>query len=295
MKKKNKYLVSDKLLHKCVLVAMFWTIPMTALAWDQRCDGGECNIYGYASIDTEDDLTLYMLEARESGKITVTAIYPREYHERWYTTNPTTYIKMNGTEYVPVASFFTDDSTGILTVDGGKGFILAPQNESQLVNRGDANEIVELFKTGAQATIDAGSMMVGPQKVSISLLGFTSAFSGLSPSEKVEADDQLDPYRVLKSSLAGNHLSVSVADLQEIQNPDGEGFFVYSASTQFSGTERLLVWFAKGGEVVALNGATNGITPDLPYPRDTALSFWEGTGLSRSNATSKGLSIVFDK
>jgi len=92
---------------------------------------------------------------------------------------------------------------------------------------------------------------------------------------------------VLKPLLGRNCFGVSDRDLRVKKNPYGSGAFVYAPNRY--------LWFVKSNIALKLNGAANRLTPSSPFPNDASLDFWEGTGLSESNATSRGLKLVFSR
>ena len=69
--------------------------------------------------------------------------------------------------------------------------------------------------------------------------------------------------------------------------------FVYVPEVEIAGYKRWFYWFVKGNIVVVLNGATNGLTPKLPYPRDTSYTLWHNTGLSVRDVTERGRELIF--
>jgi len=94
------------------------------------------------------------------------------------------------------------------------------------------------------------------------------------------------------SALANNKLGVAASDLRAKPNPKGKGTFVYVQQTWFFGVERKLVWLVLDGKAFAINGASKGVTPSLPFPREAPTAKWKETGLDPLAAT-EALRIVF--
>jgi len=272
------------------------------LAWERGCPSGQCRIYQYEDlrVSGSSEPVRMFLEVTSSGDVIITALNTRAYHSRFFTTKPPTYAHLDGKDYVPVRTFFSDHgSPGHLVVDGNQVAVLPIRNESQLRARAsDSARIVKSFISGTSATIEFASLLYGKQVVTLSLLGFTRSYDSLdtsgSSTHSVTAEP-VDPVSVLTPLLAGNRFSVGPSDLASKKNPRGSGAFVYAPRTRYFGTERLFVWFVKGDVAVKLNGATHNLTPSLPFPRNVALGFWEGTGLSASTATAEGLKVAFGR
>jgi hypothetical protein len=93
-------------------------------------------------------------------------------------------------------------------------------------------------------------------------------------------------------ALDGNKLAVRAADLRTKPNGRGQGTFVYHPTTRFSGVERYLVWLVIDKRAYALNGATKGVTPTLPWPREADDTTWGRTGLNKFSAT-EATDLVF--
>jgi hypothetical protein len=105
-------------------------------------------------------------------------------------------------------------------------------------------------------------------------------------------DDQNGATRTVAASLETNKLGIQTSDLQSMDNPEGEGKFVYVSQTRFSGVERYILWLVIEGKAYPLNGATKNVIPSLPWPRDVSEEVWNKTGLNRYSAT-EAIDIVF--
>lgn len=87
-------------------------------------------------------------------------------------------------------------------------------------------------------------------------------------------------------------LNIKSEDLEAIDNPKGEGVFVYVPKTDFYGVERFFLWLYIENNAYAINGATKDLTPDLSFPRDAKSETWDKTGLNKYSAT-EAIDIVF--
>lgn len=87
-------------------------------------------------------------------------------------------------------------------------------------------------------------------------------------------------------------LNIEKDDLSFMENPIGEGTFVYVPQTDFYGVERLFLWMVIDNEAYAINGATKDLTPNLGFPRDANEEIWKKTGLNKYDA-SEAVGIVF--
>lgn len=130
------------------------------------------------------------------------------------------------------------------------------------------------------------------------LLAFVILSGCVETTEPDEQGRTVAPYSVqdrardlVASSLSG-HLGIRATDLASMDYPRGDGVFVYSPETRYSGTERLIVWVVVGNVAYPINGVTKGITPDLPWPRDALESTWSNTNLN-AYSVSDVLEIVF--
>ena len=123
--------------------------------------------------------------------------------------------------------------------------------------------------------------------------GFPSRFCFDLPTDMPEPPDEgSDAIQTVDASLGSNELDIVGADLLSVENPNGDGTFVYVEQTRFSGVERFIIWLVLDGTAYPLNGATKFVLPALPWPREAEPSVWERTGLSPYQATD-ALEIVF--
>lgn len=276
------------------------SIENQASVWSKYYASGMCRIYTFIDVKQtgESEPVRMFLEVTESSNIFLTALNTRGYHERFYSTNPPTYISLNHKDYVPVRFFFNENFPGVLSVDGKQVSYFTIQNSQIKANPKDFDEIVKSLKCGKSATIEYSSFLRGKgQKVSFSLVDFATTFDSIPPSAAVSQKviGQVNPIFILKPLLVGNRFNVSDLDLRVKNNPYGDGVFVYVPKTRYFdfGVKRLFLWFVKNNKALKLNGATHHLTPSLSFPQSASLHFWDGTGLNEENITSHGLKIGF--
>ncbi len=97
---------------------------------------------------------------------------------------------------------------------------------------------------------------------------------------------------IVIQSIAPNQLKVGGREFLTMNNPKGDGVFVYDPRTNFDGVERKLIWIVLIDKAYPLNGASKKITPSLIWPRDADPEIWEKTGLSPYSAT-EAIQIIF--
>lgn len=93
-------------------------------------------------------------------------------------------------------------------------------------------------------------------------------------------------------ALIPNELNVGGREFKTLDNPKGEGVFVYDPRTSFSGVKRNLIWIVIDDEAYPLNGASKNLTPDLKWPREADPDIWKKTSLDPYVAT-EAINIVF--
>lgn len=128
--------------------------------------------------------------------------------------------------------------------------------------------------------------------------GADSARTNVESSATETRSDDVHPAQQTVASHLGveaEQMGFSADYLQTMTNPTGEGIFVYSTQTRFSGVLRTPVWFQYQGTVYALNGPAHTLTEGQlpwPYPRTGEQSEWEASGLLPS-PTSSAVGIVY--
>jgi len=121
-----------------------------------------------------------------------------------------------------------------------------------------------------------------------------SANTQLNQNKNIEQDFQ-EAINIVSPKLTGlPDLDINLNDLQVMENPLGEGIFVYVPQTDFYGLERFFLWLVIDNNAYALNGATKDLTPLLSFPRDANEIVWAKTGLDKYIA-SEAIEIVFNK
>ena len=129
-------------------------------------------------------------------------------------------------------------------------------------------------------------------------VGFGLLLVAVSPSvaqeRENESDVSSDAIKAVASALEPNSLGVVEDDLRHVQNPRGDGVFVYVSQTRYSGVERYIIWLFVEKRAYPLNGATKALTPTLPWPREAPQELWKKTGLSPYVAT-EAIEIVFKR
>lgn len=111
------------------------------------------------------------------------------------------------------------------------------------------------------------------------------------PSPTIQAVNQ-EAISVISSEIVATELDVDTSRLETIQNPKGEGVFVYYPETSFSEVERYLIWIVINNQGFALNSPSKETTPNLPFPREADNQLWERTNLDKYQAT-EAIELVF--
>ena len=99
---------------------------------------------------------------------------------------------------------------------------------------------------------------------------------------------------IVIQSVEPNKLKVGGREFKTMNNPKGEGVFVYDPRTKFNGVKRYLIWMVISDEAYPLNGPSKMITPSLKWPREADSEVWKSTGLS-PYSTTEAIDIVFGK
>lgn len=82
-----------------------------------------------------------------------------------------------------------------------------------------------------------------------------------------EAKPWVDPYSIIdqKLRIKTNDYGITKDDVIAYENSRGEGWFFFIPQTRLSGAERKFIWYMLDGNIYKLNGATDHLTPDIPY------------------------------
>jgi len=86
----------------------------------------------------------------------------------------------------------------------------------------------------------------------------------------------------ISSELEYNQTEIKLnpGDFKYLENPIGEGIFIYEPETRFFGVERFFIWVYLDNNIYVVNGATRGVTPNFPVARDVPYEVWKLTKLS---------------
>ena len=91
----------------------------------------------------------------------------------------------------------------------------------------------------------------------------------------------------ISSELEYNHTEIKLnpEDFKYLENPVGEGIFIYEPETRFFGVERFFIWVYLNNNIYVVNGATRGVTPNILVARDVPSEEWDSTNISPYSAT----------
>jgi hypothetical protein len=91
----------------------------------------------------------------------------------------------------------------------------------------------------------------------------------------------------ISSELAYNQTEIELnpKHFKYLENPVGEGIFIYEPETRFFGVERFFIWIYLNDNLYVLNGATRNVTPNIPVARDVPSEIWGLTNISPYSAT----------
>jgi len=104
-----------------------------------------------------------------------------------------------------------------------------------------------------------------------------------------------DVINTISSELANNQTEIDLdpSDFKYLENPVGEGIFIYEPKTNFFGVERFFIWLYLNNNIYVVNGATRDITPNFPIARDVPYEVWNSTKLSPYSALDL-IGYIFD-
>ncbi|HBH12204.1 MAG TPA: hypothetical protein DDX29_03635 [Clostridiales bacterium] len=91
----------------------------------------------------------------------------------------------------------------------------------------------------------------------------------------------------IESGLKYNQTEIKLnpEDFKYLENPIGEGIFIYEPVTRFFGVERFFIWVYLDNNIYVVNGATRGVTPNILVARDVPSDVWDPTNISPYSAT----------
>ena len=132
--------------------------------------------------------------------------------------------------------------------------------------------------------------------VTAMVLLLTACDNGDSPAAPTDTpsptDELSQAIEIVAEYLGPNELGIEKRDLVSMDNPKGDGTFVYVKQTRFSGVERFIIWLVLDETAYALTGAAESVIPPLDMPRLAGLTAWAPTGLGQFEAT-VAMEIVF--
>lgn len=167
-------------------------------------------------------------------------------------------------------------------------FIVIPTPET-----GDVAETIDSDDTTEKATVESALILPTDTPIPLSPTPIPPSSTPVPPAITSTPDLVSLAIQAVADNLPSNNLlDIQVEDLKGMENPNGEGIFVYVEETRFSGVERFILWLVIDGIPYPVNGATKDVTPDLPWPREAAEGVWDRTGLSPYSAT-EAIEIVF--
>ena len=91
----------------------------------------------------------------------------------------------------------------------------------------------------------------------------------------------------ISSELKFNQTEIKLnpEDFLYLENPIGEGIFIYEPETRFFGVERYFIWVYLNNNIYVVNGATRSVTPNILVARDVPFEVWDSTNISPYSAT----------
>lgn len=262
--------------------------------WETICQNG-CRTFTTSEVSIFSDTLPYLvlLEIDSSNQVIVSGLDTEKQHYDFFTNKVAIELKRGARNYVPARTFFNTRFPATLIVDGADALTLHAYDESHF-GAAASLELLNAFRRGSTVELVYASGFRGKgQRVSFSLIGFSAAYAARNGLISPESTTAQDPTILVFQHLSGNRYGFRREDLKVRPNPYGEGVFVYIPEVEIAGYKRWFYWFVKGNKVVVLNGATNGLTPKLPYPRDTSYTLWHNTGLSVRDVTERGRDLIF--
>ena len=114
-------------------------------------------------------------------------------------------------------------------------------------------------------------------------------------TESVGASVLLNALTKITNELESNltEIILNPKSFQYLENPIGEGIFIYDPSTRFFGVERYFIWVYINEEIYVVNGATRSVTPKIPVCDEASPEVWELTNIS-INPASDLIDFIFE-
>ena len=132
-----------------------------------------------------------------------------------------------------------------------------------------------VFLSGCNSSPKAHQEVISPTPTheNLKILSGKSASSNLLLKDVVER---------ISTELKSNktEIKVNTDKLKYLENPIGNGIFIYYPDTEFFGVERNFIWVFLNDNVYVVNGATRDITPNVLVARDVPSEVWDSTNIS---------------
>ena len=136
-----------------------------------------------------------------------------------------------------------------------------------------------LFLSGCNSSPKAHQEVISPTATheNLKILSGKSASSDLVLKGVIEK---------ISSELKYNQTEIKLnsEEFLYLENPIGEGIFIYEPETKFFGVERNFIWVFLNDNIYVVNGATRDITPNILVARDVPSEVWESTKISPYSA-----------
>lgn len=132
-----------------------------------------------------------------------------------------------------------------------------------------------VFLSGCNSSPHAHQEVISPTPTHENL----STLSGKSASSNLLLKDVVERISTeLKSNKT--EFKLNTDKLKYLENPIGNGIFIYYPETEFFGVERNFIWVFLNDNIYVVNGATRNITPNILVARDVPSEVWESTKIS---------------
>lgn len=266
---------------------------------DWRSDRSMILTFASVQIPRQDEAARLAI-SYDGHRVRLSGLYSKDYYMQSFTQSPPVFAAMDGTPYVAYPWFFEQAAPTTIRVGDVKIRLVWDGAPHWVASEADTAKLVQAFAKGLVAEVGYSASQAGKAghfESSVPLAGFRSALTAFhDTNEPMSASGHAqDPLDLIAPHLTGNQFEISRDDLRQKDNPNGEGYFVYVPETRFNGTERLFIWFANRGHVTKINGATDNLTPELPFPREAQYDIWNGSGLTHDTLTEVGLDTAFSR
>jgi hypothetical protein len=280
-----------------LIAALVFSGPAFA-DWQLQCSHEKCRAFTYTDQDIALRRIRFFVEFSDRAEFVISPLITRDQHQRDFTSNPPTVETFGDQEYVLEPNFFGRKLRARVRVDsqligtariGAKGLLaLRPADVYRLtdaVKRGRELE-VEYAAEGERYALPLSFDLTGLAnelaKFPKRYVGELGAWPGTKPPF-VEADE-VEPVALLVK--VGNRHSVQSSQLWSVANPRGSGSFVYVKDREG------FIWFVKDGDVVAVSGWANNVTPDALDRYEVHAEFWRGTGVDADSVFRVGANLA---